>query len=127
MGGLRSPSSWRWSWSVRAVFLASLLVLASAQQQQPRPPRAPELSAVDVDAILARVCGGGGGGGSSRHAAPVPPLPLCHELRHRAGVRRHHRRPVPLRMPPPGRDEVVDLRYGVAKRLVPTGPNPLHN
>lgn len=56
------------------------------------PPRAPEMSAVDVDAILARVCGGG----SSRQAAPVPPLPLCHELmRHRGGVRRHHRRPAP--------------------------------
>ncbi|BAS94851.1 uncharacterized protein [Oryza sativa Japonica Group] len=120
MGGLAPSAPWRWSWSVaRAVFLASLLVLASAQQQ-PRPPRAPEMSAVDVDAILARVCGGG----SSRQAAPVPPLPLCHELmRHRGGVRRHHRRPAP----PPGRDEEVDLRYGVAKRLVPTGPNPLHN
>uniref|UniRef100_A0A0E0DTT5 Uncharacterized protein n=1 Tax=Oryza meridionalis TaxID=40149 RepID=A0A0E0DTT5_9ORYZ len=118
MGGLAPSAPWRWSWSVaRAVFLASLLVLASAQQHPPKP----EMSAVDVDAILARVCGGGGG--SSRQAAPVPPLPLCHELRHRAGARRHHRRPAP----PPGRDEEVDLRYGVAKRLVPTGPNPLHN
>ncbi|CAL9048332.1 unnamed protein product [Musa banksii] len=29
-------------------------------------------------------------------------------------------------LPPPLPDE-VDPRYGVEKRLVPTGPNPLHN
>ncbi|KAG8068061.1 hypothetical protein GUJ93_ZPchr0005g15254 [Zizania palustris] len=119
-------------WSVRVVvFLASLLVLASAQQQQPPPPRLPrgaaEMSA-DVDAILARVCDPRG---SSRPAAA--PLSWCHELRLRrrrsggggGGGGSHHRRPSPL--PPPGRDEEADARYGVAKRLVPTGPNPLHN
>uniref|UniRef100_A0A0D9WIJ7 Uncharacterized protein n=1 Tax=Leersia perrieri TaxID=77586 RepID=A0A0D9WIJ7_9ORYZ len=113
-----SSSSRRWGVVVRVVFLASLLVLASAQQP---PPATAEMSgAADVDAILARVCGGG----ASR------PLPLCHELRlrrRRVGAGRHHRRPSPVMMPPPGRDEEVDLRYGVAKRLVPTGPNPLHN
>ncbi|EYU22622.1 hypothetical protein MIMGU_mgv1a020480mg, partial [Erythranthe guttata] len=34
---------------------------------------------------------------------------------------RHRKRP-----PPSGR-EVVDPLYGVEKRLVPTGPNPLHH
>ncbi|KAG6537454.1 hypothetical protein ZIOFF_002548 [Zingiber officinale] len=29
--------------------------------------------------------------------------------------------------PPPERAEEMDPRYGVEKRLVPTGPNPLHN
>lgn len=29
--------------------------------------------------------------------------------------------------PPLGHDQIVDPRYGVEKRLVPTGPNPLHN
>ncbi|CAL9125630.1 unnamed protein product, partial [Musa textilis] len=32
----------------------------------------------------------------------------------------------PPPQPPPGEEE-VDPRYGVEKRLVPTGPNPLHN
>lgn len=29
--------------------------------------------------------------------------------------------------PPPPFDDEIDPRYGVEKRLVPTGPNPLHN
>ncbi|CAL9205009.1 unnamed protein product [Musa hybrid cultivar] len=36
----------------------------------------------------------------------------------------------PPPQPPPGEEEEeeeVDPRYGVEKRLVPTGPNPLHN
>ncbi|KAK8457424.1 hypothetical protein SEVIR_3G186700v4 [Setaria viridis] len=70
-----------------------------------------------------------------RSARPAPPT-LCHgiHLRRRvgtAGHRRHnhHHRPVPVPLPPPGREggEEIDVRYGVAKRLVPTGPNPLHN
>ncbi|KAL5202114.1 hypothetical protein ABZP36_013066 [Zizania latifolia] len=124
--------SWRWSVRV-AVLLASLLVLASAQQQQPPPPpRLPRGAAVmsaDVDAILARVCDPRG---SPRPAGA--PLSWCHELRLRrrrsgGGGGRHHRRPspLPLPLPPPGREEEADARYGVAKRLVPTGPNPLHN
>ncbi|RRT58996.1 hypothetical protein BHE74_00027160 [Ensete ventricosum] len=30
-------------------------------------------------------------------------------------------------IPPPPPPDEVDPRYGVEKRLVPTGPNPLHN
>nr|DAD31411.1 TPA_asm: hypothetical protein HUJ06_010262 [Nelumbo nucifera] len=37
--------------------------------------------------------------------------------------KRLHRQPPP---PSPLNDE-IDPRYGVEKRLVPTGPNPLHN
>ncbi|KAI3763679.1 hypothetical protein L2E82_13673 [Cichorium intybus] len=40
---------------------------------------------------------------------PLPPLPQQH-----------------LQPPPPPPEE-IDPRYGVAKRLVPSGPNPLHN
>ncbi|XP_073129015.1 CLAVATA3/ESR (CLE)-related protein 10-like [Henckelia pumila] len=29
--------------------------------------------------------------------------------------------------PPPSGDDEIDPRYGVEKRLVPSGPNPLHN
>ncbi|GMI75383.1 CLAVATA3/ESR-RELATED 13 [Hibiscus trionum] len=36
--------------------------------------------------------------------------------------RKHHRQHSPL----PG-DNEIDPRYGVEKRLVPTGPNPLHH
>lgn len=77
------------------------------------------------EALLARMC-------DPRGSPPA----WCHELRlrRRRGRRHHHRRtpPVPLPPPGPGRDdggeeEEIDMRYGVAKRRVPTGPNPLHN
>ncbi|XAR55922.1 hypothetical protein NMG60_11036161, partial [Bertholletia excelsa] len=48
-----------------------------------------------------------------RHRPPLPPfLPLPP--------------PPPPPLAPPGDDE-IDPRYGVEKRLVPSGPNPLHN
>ncbi|OEL22382.1 hypothetical protein BAE44_0016599 [Dichanthelium oligosanthes] len=115
-----------WCGGLRLLFVASLLVLSAAAQQQQPPP--PEPSA--ADALLARMC-------DPRGAHPAPPS-WCHGLHLRrrggaagAGHRRHnhHHRPVPVPLPPPGRDggEEIDVRYGVAKRLVPTGPNPLHN
>ncbi|KAL6609678.1 hypothetical protein ACP70R_039647 [Stipagrostis hirtigluma subsp. patula] len=118
-----------WRRSLRLLFLASLLVLsATALQPSPRRgsrPTPPELSA--ADALLARMCDP-----RRSHPAGAPPLSWCHGLRlrrHHGGGRQHphHHRAVPL--PPPGRDggEEIDVRYGVAKRLVPTGPNPLHN
>ncbi|PIM97909.1 hypothetical protein CDL12_29618 [Handroanthus impetiginosus] len=39
-------------------------------------------------------------------------------------TRHHHRRKLP---PPPPPPEDIDPRYGVEKRLVPSGPNPLHH
>ncbi|RDX77078.1 CLAVATA3/ESR (CLE)-related protein 13, partial [Mucuna pruriens] len=48
--------------------------------------------------------------------------PFLHH-RHRHHHRRHHRR---THMPEPNQTE-IDPRYGVDKRLVPTGPNPLHH
>jgi hypothetical protein len=111
-----------WCRGLGLLFVASLLVLSVAALQPPPPSAA--------DAVLARLC-------DPRSARPAPPT-LCHgiHLRRRvgaAGHRRHnhHHRPelVPLPLPPPGRNggEEIDVRYGVAKRLVPTGPNPLHN
>ncbi|KAL5818028.1 hypothetical protein ACOSQ3_026406 [Xanthoceras sorbifolium] len=40
--------------------------------------------------------------------------------------RHHHRTHVPQR-PEPTTGKEIDPRYGVEKRLVPTGPNPLHH
>ncbi|CAA3033601.1 Hypothetical predicted protein [Olea europaea subsp. europaea] len=37
-------------------------------------------------------------------------------------LNRHHREHSPERGPPE-----IDPRYGIEKRLVPTGPNPLHH
>ncbi|KAK1415992.1 hypothetical protein QVD17_31780 [Tagetes erecta] len=49
------------------------------------------------------------------------PSPLCNSDCH--PPHHHHRKP-PL---PPPEDDEIDPRYGVSKRLVPSGPNPLHN
>ena len=50
-------------------------------------------------------------------------LPWCEQLHARRRSGGHH-----LPMPPPSRDgEEIDPRYGVSKRLVPSGPNRLHN
>ncbi|GKV25103.1 hypothetical protein SLEP1_g34596 [Rubroshorea leprosula] len=38
----------------------------------------------------------------------------------------HHRRHTPVQ-PEPADGTQIDPRYGVDKRLVPTGPNPLHH
>ncbi|OMO83079.1 hypothetical protein COLO4_22708 [Corchorus olitorius] len=48
---------------------------------------------------------------------------LGHHHRHH---RRHRPRHVPDVQPEPSGNE-IDPRYGVEKRLVPTGPNPLHH
>ncbi|CAM0954636.1 unnamed protein product [Alopecurus aequalis] len=121
-----------WSWTLRLVFLASLLLLCSALPAPPPPPppgrgTPEEMKAAD-EAILARMCD------------PRGPRPAwCDELhlrrrflraapRHRHG-RHHHQHRVAMPQPPPGRDDgdEIDPRYGVSKRRVPTGPNPLHN
>ncbi|KAL4363989.1 hypothetical protein GQ457_04G010850 [Hibiscus cannabinus] len=49
---------------------------------------------------------------------------LCFQLQ-----RLHHFHPFsPSTQPsPPSKGEEIDPRYGVEKRLVPSGPNPLHN
>ncbi|XP_062180872.1 inactive protein FON2 SPARE1-like [Phragmites australis] len=120
-----------WCRSLRLLFFASLLIFsAAALQSSPRtgsrPPTQQELPA--ADALIARMCDPR----STHPASGVPPLSWCHglHLRRRGGAGRHHHghRPV-VPLPPTGRDsgEEIDVRYGVAKRLVPTGPNPLHN
>nr|KYP55648.1 hypothetical protein KK1_001870 [Cajanus cajan] len=49
--------------------------------------------------------------------------PFLHRHRHHHHHPRHHHR---SHMPQPNQTE-IDPRYGVEKRLVPTGPNPLHH
>ncbi|XWS61008.1 hypothetical protein CRYUN_Cryun07bG0088400 [Craigia yunnanensis] len=51
--------------------------------------------------------------------------PFLHHQKHH---RRHRPRHVPVDdvQPEPSSNE-IDPRYGVEKRLVPTGPNPLHH
>ncbi|KAF6987554.1 hypothetical protein CFC21_005187 [Triticum aestivum] len=73
---------------------------------------------------------------SSAAGAPQDQQRHHHHHHHRGGRhqrQRHHRLPSKWnwqRLPPsaaPGDGEEVDPRYGVEKRLVPTGPNPLHH
>ncbi|GMN57926.1 hypothetical protein TIFTF001_027027 [Ficus carica] len=52
------------------------------------------------------------------------PFLVRHQHRHHHH-RHHHHRHAPTQ-PDPGGSE-IDPRYGVEKRLVPTGPNPLHH
>lgn len=47
-------------------------------------------------------------------------------LNHVANYHPFHPRP-PHRPPPPQLRREIDSRYGVEQRLVPSGPNPLHN
>ncbi|KAM0884882.1 hypothetical protein ACQ4PT_030699 [Festuca glaucescens] len=115
-----------WPWTLGLVFLASLLLLCSALP--PGRGSTTELTTSADEAILARVCD------------PRGPRPAwCDELhlrrrflrgvaRHRHG-HHHHQHRVTVPQPPPGRDDgdEIDPRYGVSKRRVPTGPNPLHN
>ncbi|KAI4313978.1 hypothetical protein L6164_026921 [Bauhinia variegata] len=39
----------------------------------------------------------------------------------------HHHKPEMATKPPDPSENEIDPRYGVEKRRVPTGPNPLHN
>ncbi|KAM3406367.1 hypothetical protein ACQJBY_000445 [Aegilops geniculata] len=73
---------------------------------------------------------------SSAAGAPQDQQRHHHHHHHRGGHhhrQRHHRLPSKWnwqRVPPsaaPGDGEEIDPRYGVEKRLVPTGPNPLHH
>ncbi|XP_066308187.1 inactive protein FON2 SPARE1-like [Miscanthus floridulus] len=55
---------------------------------------------------------------------------LQHHHHHRNADRRWNRHGVIPSLPPSAAgegDEAIDPRYGVQKRLVPSGPNPLHH
>jgi hypothetical protein len=107
------------------LFLASILAAASAvvtvspkemttAAGEMKAAWAPAAAKPD-EAFLARLCD------EQRRGRRV--LPWCKQLH----ANRHHRY-LPTTMPPPSRDgEEIDPRYGVSKRLVPSGPNKLHN
>ncbi|XP_054820942.1 protein FON2 SPARE1-like [Prosopis cineraria] len=52
--------------------------------------------------------------------------PFVHRRHHHRRHHHHHRRSHTTAHPPPSEGQ-IDPRYGVDKRLVPTGPNPLHH
>ncbi|CAO2166501.1 unnamed protein product [Urochloa humidicola] len=107
------------------LYLASILVASSAvvtvspeettRRQKAWVARAPAAAQPD-EAFLASLC------------AQQPrgrELPWCKQLhaRRRGGAATRY-----LPTPPPSRDgEEIDPRFGVSKRLVPSGPNKLHN
>ncbi|KAG9152899.1 hypothetical protein Leryth_012515 [Lithospermum erythrorhizon] len=68
------------------------------------------------------------------HHPPPPPLVYRKELSIKFDLtpfinkkRHHHRKHLPEAHRPPPVYKEIDPRYGVEKRLVPTGPNPLHH
>ncbi|CAO2178155.1 unnamed protein product [Urochloa humidicola] len=104
------------------LFLASILVASSAvvtvspEETTTTTRREKAWAAQPDEAFLASLC------------AQQPrgrELPWCKQLhaRRRGGAAAQY-----LPTPPPSRDdEEIDPRYGVSKRLVPSGPNKLHN
>ncbi|TVU32271.1 hypothetical protein EJB05_23995, partial [Eragrostis curvula] len=74
---------------------------------------------------------------SNFDAAPSPTTADHHHHHHHHHRHHHHehhrhfgrwnRRGIPPSLPAGKNGEGVDPRYGVEKRLVPTGPNPLHH
>ncbi|XP_031287951.1 CLAVATA3/ESR (CLE)-related protein 12-like [Pistacia vera] len=52
--------------------------------------------------------------------------PFLSHHHHNNHNHRHHRKHLPSKPKTAGED-VIDPLYGVEKRLVPTGPNPLHH
>ncbi|PVH38006.1 hypothetical protein PAHAL_5G148300 [Panicum hallii] len=115
------------SYCVCLLFLASILVASSAVVTvSPKETTTPEKAltarapaALQPDeAFLASLC-------EQQRGRPLPWCKQLHARRRRGGGGGgwHH-----LPMPPPSRDgEEIDPRYGVSKRLVPSGPNRLHN
>ncbi|OEL15346.1 hypothetical protein BAE44_0023635 [Dichanthelium oligosanthes] len=107
------------SYCLCLLLLASILVASSAvvtvSPKETTREEAWAPAAVQPDeAFLARLC-------EQQPRGWV--LPWCKQLHARRRGAHHH-----LPMPPPSRDgEGIDRRFGVSKRLVPSGPNRLHN
>ncbi|EAY75930.1 hypothetical protein EE612_005917 [Oryza sativa] len=104
---------------VAVASLQLLLVVAVAASAETAP-------AMPDEEFLGRLC-------DQQQGATRRRLPWCQQLHARrrhggggGGVGVGKRRRVP--MPPPSRaGEEIDARYVVSKRVVPSGPNPLHN
>ncbi|KAJ1285521.1 hypothetical protein BS78_03G285900 [Paspalum vaginatum] len=114
-------------WLCSLLLAGSILVVASSAvalspeettaREKEAWTTAREAPAQSDEAFLARHCD-----------RPPRVLPWCEQRLHarRHGAQAQHHRLLP--MPPPSRDdEEVDPRYGVSKRLVPSGPNMLHH
>lgn len=113
------------------LFLVSILVASSAVTVSPNKAAAREKAwkarapvQLADEAFLARLCDDREQ--QRRRGRPPRILPLCTQLHARRQAGAHQYQHLP--MPPPSRnDEQIDPRYGVFKRLVPSGPNRLHN
>ncbi|KAF8663792.1 hypothetical protein HU200_055122 [Digitaria exilis] len=93
-------------------FLASILVASSAVVTVSPKEKTASAPVQPDEAFLTSLC--------EQPSSRV--LPWCKQLHARRRGGGH------LPMPPPSRDgEEIDPRYGVSKRLVPSGPNRLHN
>ncbi|CAA6673143.1 unnamed protein product [Spirodela intermedia] len=57
----------------------------------------------------------------------IRPDQLRRALHHHHHHHHHHHRPLRHRRSDSSDGHEIDPRYGVEKRLVPTGPNPLHH
>ncbi|OWM89491.1 CLAVATA3/ESR (CLE)-related protein 10-like [Punica granatum] len=103
------------------------------KKNRPSPP--PPLAARRPFLILAVLLLLVSASSCTRHALPYrhshsscdslvqqQPRSLCFHIQ---SIHRH--RPLLPLPPPPPPDNEIDPRYGVEKRLVPSGPNPLHN
>ncbi|KAG8078041.1 hypothetical protein GUJ93_ZPchr0007g6080 [Zizania palustris] len=105
------------------VLMASLLLVAASAvtvtPTETRPAAAATKTTTPDEGFLARLCDQQG------RRARLPWCKQLHAARRRGGVVGGRR---VVAMPPPSRDgEEIDPRFGVSKRLVPTGPNPLHH
>ncbi|KAI4314099.1 hypothetical protein L6164_027036 [Bauhinia variegata] len=90
------------------LFFFFLLFVSSANCSSSSPPTLPSPTSSSRNNLHHRYCD------SFSHETPRS---LCSQLQ-----RIHHSlRPFPPQV------KGVDTRYGVEKRLVPSGPNPLHN
>ncbi|XP_022735106.1 CLAVATA3/ESR (CLE)-related protein 10-like [Durio zibethinus] len=100
------------SWYSLLIFMLLLLLQPSTQTLTRTSPRNHQLHRQLHDSKF----------GSCDSFSGAQQRSLCFQLE-----RIHKLQPVLPSLPPPSQVNEIDPRYGVEKRLVPSGPNPLHN